>query len=233
MLLDVLQALVERGNTVIVIEHNLDVIKCADWVVDLGPEGGDERRARGGRGNARGGGATRGSHTGEALREVLADCDRRTARGRLRTRRMLTRRMTDSDADPNRHAQPRARHATRARTMRAVVKAAAGAGRRDPRGPGPDLRPGRAAAAVLRAGVCGTDLHIYTWDRWSQGRLRPPVTLGHEFVGEVVELGAGVDRVRDRRARLVREPHRLPATASRAAPATATSARTRGSSAST
>ncbi|MFQ5582756.1 MAG: excinuclease ABC subunit UvrA, partial [Mariprofundaceae bacterium] len=40
-LLDVLHALVERGNTVIVIEHNLDVIKTADWVVDMGPEGGD------------------------------------------------------------------------------------------------------------------------------------------------------------------------------------------------
>ncbi len=40
-LIDVLQRLVERGNTVVVIEHNLDVIKCADWVIDLGPEGGD------------------------------------------------------------------------------------------------------------------------------------------------------------------------------------------------
>jgi len=42
MLLGVLQRLVERGNTVIVIEHNLDVIKSADWIIDLGPEGGDE-----------------------------------------------------------------------------------------------------------------------------------------------------------------------------------------------
>lgn len=40
-LIDILQRLVERGNTVVVIEHNLDVIKCADWVIDLGPEGGE------------------------------------------------------------------------------------------------------------------------------------------------------------------------------------------------
>ncbi len=40
-LIDVLQKFVEAGNTVLVIEHNLDVIKCADWIIDLGPEGGD------------------------------------------------------------------------------------------------------------------------------------------------------------------------------------------------
>jgi len=39
-LLQVLNQLVEKGNTVLIIEHNLDVIKCADWIIDMGPEGG-------------------------------------------------------------------------------------------------------------------------------------------------------------------------------------------------
>jgi excinuclease ABC subunit A len=70
-LLEVLHRLVEGGNTVIVIEHNLDVIKTADWIVDLGPEGG----ARGGRIIAEGTpeqvAAIRGSATGEYLARVL------------------------------------------------------------------------------------------------------------------------------------------------------------------
>ena len=70
-LLGVLQGLVDKGNTVIVIEHNLDVIKCADWVVDLGPEGG----SGGGRVIAEGTpeqvAARPESHTGTFLRRVL------------------------------------------------------------------------------------------------------------------------------------------------------------------
>ena len=42
MLIEVLNSLVEKGNTVLVIEHNLDVIKSSDWIIDLGPEGGDK-----------------------------------------------------------------------------------------------------------------------------------------------------------------------------------------------
>jgi excinuclease ABC subunit A len=41
MLISVLNNLVDKGNTVIVIEHNLDVVKCTDWIIDLGPEGGE------------------------------------------------------------------------------------------------------------------------------------------------------------------------------------------------
>lgn len=70
-LLKVLQRLVDRGNTVVVIEHNLDVIKSADWVIDLGPEGG----ARGGRivgvGTPEDIIRQKGSFTGEYLRKVL------------------------------------------------------------------------------------------------------------------------------------------------------------------
>jgi excinuclease ABC subunit A len=71
MLLDVLHRLAERGNTVVVIEHNLDVVKTADWIVDLGPEGGD----RGGEvvvaGTPEEVAAAGGSHTGRYLRKVL------------------------------------------------------------------------------------------------------------------------------------------------------------------
>ena len=40
--MDVMQRLVDKGNSILVIEHNLDVIRCGDWVIDLGPEGGDK-----------------------------------------------------------------------------------------------------------------------------------------------------------------------------------------------
>jgi threonine 3-dehydrogenase len=76
--------------------------------------------------------------------------------------------------------------------MMAIVKASAGPGAEIREVPVPSCGPSDLLLRVLRAGVCGTDLHIVEWDRWSQGRLKPPVTLGHEFVGEVVERGSGV-----------------------------------------
>jgi threonine 3-dehydrogenase len=45
---------------------------------------------------------------------------------------------------------------------------------------------------VKAASICGTDLHIYGWDRWSEGRIKPPVTLGHEFCGVVERVGEEV-----------------------------------------
>ena len=71
MLLEVLHRLVDRGNTVLVIEHNLDVIKTADWIVDLGPEGGDRDGKIIAEGTPEKIAATRGSATGEYLARVL------------------------------------------------------------------------------------------------------------------------------------------------------------------
>jgi excinuclease ABC subunit A len=70
-LLEVLQRLVDQGNTVVVIEHNLDVIKCADHVIDLGPEGGSGGGALIASGPPEEIAATPGSHTGEYLRPIL------------------------------------------------------------------------------------------------------------------------------------------------------------------
>jgi excinuclease ABC subunit A len=71
LLLGVLDRLVERGNTVVVIEHNLEVIKCADWIVDLGPEGGDEGGRIVAQGTPETVAATSGSHTGRYLKPLL------------------------------------------------------------------------------------------------------------------------------------------------------------------
>ena len=70
-LLDVLNRLVERGNTVLVIEHNLDVIKTADWVIDLGPEGGNSGGKIVVAGTPEEVARRAGSHTGTYLRKVL------------------------------------------------------------------------------------------------------------------------------------------------------------------
>jgi len=70
-LLDVLDRLVEAGNTVIVIEHNLDVIKTADRIIDLGPEGGEEGGKVLGTGTPEQVAATPGSYTGEFLAELV------------------------------------------------------------------------------------------------------------------------------------------------------------------
>ena len=70
-LLVVLNRLVDKGNTIIVIEHNLDVIKCADWVIDLGPEGGDEGGEVLVMGTPEDAAVVEQSHTGRFLQRVL------------------------------------------------------------------------------------------------------------------------------------------------------------------
>ena len=72
-LLEVLQRLVDSGNTVLVIEHNLDVIKQADWIVDLGPEGGEAGGEVIAVGTPEDVAGVEESHTGQFLRGVLAE----------------------------------------------------------------------------------------------------------------------------------------------------------------
>src|SRR5271166_102173 len=60
----------------------------------------------------------------------------------------------------------------------------------------PAIGPTDVLVRVRTASICGTDLHIYGWDRWSQGRIKPPVTLGHEFCGVVERVGDEVDAVK-------------------------------------
>ena len=74
--------------------------------------------------------------------------------------------------------------------MRALVKPGPGPGMVLREVPEPAVGPSDVLIRVHSAGVCGTDLHIWEWDAWASGRLRPPVTVGHEFSGEIVRLGA-------------------------------------------
>lgn len=76
--------------------------------------------------------------------------------------------------------------------MQALAKTAPGPGLELVERPVPQPGAGEVLIRVRAASICGTDVHIYQWDEWSQGRIKPPVVLGHEFAGEVAALGAGV-----------------------------------------
>jgi threonine 3-dehydrogenase len=81
--------------------------------------------------------------------------------------------------------------------MQAVVKAHAAPGieLREVAVPAPG--PGQVLVRVQAASVCGTDLHIFEWDQWAQGRIHPPLIPGHEFAGVVAATGGGVTTVKE------------------------------------
>jgi threonine 3-dehydrogenase len=82
-----------------------------------------------------------------------------------------------------------------AATMKALRKMRAGRGLSMESAPVPAIGAADVLVRVKTASICGTDLHIYGWDRWSQGRIKPPVTLGHEFCGVVERVGEEVTAV--------------------------------------
>src|SRR5499425_2299955 len=80
--------------------------------------------------------------------------------------------------------------------MKALRKTQAARGLQLETVPVPEIGHGDVLVRVKAASICGTDLHIYGWDRWSQGRIKPPVTLGHEFCGIVERIGEEVTAVK-------------------------------------
>jgi threonine 3-dehydrogenase len=80
--------------------------------------------------------------------------------------------------------------------MQAVIKEQRAPGLKVSTVPKPSPGPGDVLIAVRHAGVCGTDLHIADWNAWAEGRLRPPLVVGHEFAGEIVAVGGAVAELR-------------------------------------
>ncbi len=79
-----------------------------------------------------------------------------------------------------------------ATTMKALVKREAGKGIWMEHVPVPTVGPNEVIIKLEKTAICGTDLHIYLWDEWSQRTIKPGLVIGHEFVGRIVELGPGV-----------------------------------------
>jgi len=83
------------------------------------------------------------------------------------------------------------------KTMQAIVKPQAKPGAELRQVPLPEIGLQDVLVRVQAASICGTDLHIYQWDRWSQRRIKPPLVFGHEFCGVVERVGAEVTTVRE------------------------------------
>ena len=79
--------------------------------------------------------------------------------------------------------------------MQALVKTQAGPGLELRDVPEPQMTINDVRIRVRRTGICGTDLHIADWDPWAQRTIEPPLVVGHEFVGEVIEVGSNVSDI--------------------------------------
>ena len=77
--------------------------------------------------------------------------------------------------------------------MKALVKAQAERGLQLQEMPQPTVGINDVLIRVLRTGICGTDIHIYDWDDWAQRTIPVPMVIGHEFVGEIVQVGSNVN----------------------------------------
>ena len=80
--------------------------------------------------------------------------------------------------------------------MQAIVKQKRAPGLTVTSVPKPAPGPGDVLIAVRHAGVCGTDVHIADWNAWAEGRIKPPIVVGHEFAGEIVAVGDAVSELK-------------------------------------
>jgi threonine 3-dehydrogenase len=78
------------------------------------------------------------------------------------------------------------------RTMQAIVKAKAEPGLWLEKIPVPEVGSDDVLIRTKRASICGTDIHIYNWDAWAQKTIPVPMVIGHEFVGEIAQVGSNV-----------------------------------------
>ena len=76
--------------------------------------------------------------------------------------------------------------------MKALVKSRAEQGLWLEDVPAPQPGINDVLIRVLITGICGTDVHIYDWDEWARKTIPVPMAIGHEFVGEIVEVGSNV-----------------------------------------
>jgi threonine 3-dehydrogenase len=83
-----------------------------------------------------------------------------------------------------------------AEKMMAVMKTKTGPGAEIVEVPVPKIKPDEILVKVKCASICGTDAHIYYWDEWAAGRIKPPMIFGHEFAGVVVEIGSQVKSIK-------------------------------------
>jgi threonine 3-dehydrogenase len=77
--------------------------------------------------------------------------------------------------------------------MKVIIKAREGMGNVElAQRPVPEINENEVLIKIRKAGICGTDFHIYKWDKGPQNRIKPPLIMGHEFAGEIVETGKAV-----------------------------------------
>ncbi|MEK7592885.1 MAG: alcohol dehydrogenase catalytic domain-containing protein [Patescibacteria group bacterium] len=81
-------------------------------------------------------------------------------------------------------------------TMLSVVKAKASAGVEVKQMPIPKPKAGELLVKVKAASICGTDISIYDWTPWAEGHIKPPVIIGHEIVGEVMEINGNPENIK-------------------------------------